>query len=84
MDLTAAREFADGWVAAWNAHDLERVLTHFADDVVFTSPVAARLLDGDGVIRGKPALREYWREGCGASPICTSGWWVSTSACTRW
>ena len=40
------------------------MLNHFADDVVFTSPVAARLVEGcAGVIRGKAALRDYWREG---------------------
>jgi ketosteroid isomerase-like protein len=43
---------------------VDRVLAHFHDDVVFTSPVAARLVPGsDGYVRGKPALREYWREG---------------------
>jgi hypothetical protein len=32
--------------------------------VVFTSPLAQRILDGsDGVIRGKVQLREYWSEG---------------------
>src|SRR5918998_975235 len=56
--------FADGWVKAWNSHDLEKVLSHFADNVVFTSPVAAQVLnDSDGVIRGKAALRAYWAEG---------------------
>jgi hypothetical protein len=40
------------------------VLGHFADDVVFTSPVAERVVEGSGgVIRGKDALRDYWREG---------------------
>jgi hypothetical protein len=40
------------------------LLTHFDDDVVFTSPVAGQLVpDSDGVIRGKAALREYWSEG---------------------
>ena len=34
-----------------------------ADDVVFTSPVASRLLGGDGVVRGKEALRAYWQLG---------------------
>jgi ketosteroid isomerase-like protein len=39
------------------------VLGHFADDVVFTSPVAARVVPGSaGVIRGKQALRAYWTE----------------------
>ena len=40
------------------------MLNHFADDVVFTSPVAVQLLaNRDGVIRGKVALRAYWQEG---------------------
>ncbi|MBW0019749.1 MAG: nuclear transport factor 2 family protein [Mycobacterium sp.] len=53
--------FSQVWVQAWNAHDVEAVLQHFADDVVFTSPVAARLLPQTrGVVRGKPALRHYW------------------------
>jgi ketosteroid isomerase-like protein len=64
MDLTAAREFARAWERDWNAHDLEALLAHHHDDVVFTSPVARRVLTGsDGVLRGKDALRRYWREG---------------------
>ncbi|WP_077097785.1 nuclear transport factor 2 family protein [Mycobacterium terramassiliense] len=55
--------FAEQWVDAWNAHDVESVLRHFADDVVFTSPVAAALLpETAGVVRGKAALRDYWTE----------------------
>jgi len=41
-------EFSRTWLAAFNAHDLEAVLDHFHDDVVFTSPVAARALPGSG------------------------------------
>jgi ketosteroid isomerase-like protein len=53
--------FAEDWVAAWNRHDVDAVLDHFHDDVVFTSPVAARVVpDSGGVVRGKAALREYW------------------------
>jgi ketosteroid isomerase-like protein len=56
--------FARDWVAAWNAHDVEAVLRHFHDDVVFTSPVAARVLpESGGVLRGKDELRRYWTEG---------------------
>ena len=41
--------------------DVEAVLAHFHDDVVFSSPIAARLLpDSLGVVRGKEALRHYW------------------------
>lgn len=53
--------FAEDWAAAWNRHDVEAVLAHFHDDVVFTSPIAAEIVPGSGgVVSGKSALREYW------------------------
>ncbi|MCW2512957.1 MAG: hypothetical protein JWR11_1999, partial [Mycobacterium sp.] len=61
MSTPDAAAFAADWVEAWNAHDVEAVLAHFHDDVVFSSPVAARVLPQTrGVVRGKDALREYW------------------------
>jgi ketosteroid isomerase-like protein len=63
MDDRQAQAFARQWAREWNSRDLEALLAHFTDDVVFTSPVAVRLLGGDGVIRGKEALRKYWSEG---------------------
>lgn len=55
--------FTKQWVEAWNAHDVEAVLAHFHDDVVFTSPVAAKVSPKTaGVVRGKPALRRYWTQ----------------------
>jgi hypothetical protein len=60
----AAKEFAEEWIAAWNAHDLERILSHYAEGVVLTSPVAARLLgDPSGAVRGTAALRDYFAKG---------------------
>ena len=63
MDYTEAQAFAEQWVRDWNAHDIDALLRHFTDDVVFTSPVAMRLFGGDGVMRGKEALRAYWSDG---------------------
>jgi hypothetical protein len=64
MDHEIARRFAEQWLQAWNSRDLEAVLSHFSDDVVFSSPMAAQLCEGrDGVVRGKAALRDYWAEG---------------------
>ncbi|MGZ4723961.1 MAG: YybH family protein [Ilumatobacteraceae bacterium] len=58
MDMVA---FAESWVAAWNARDLETVLTHYADDVEFVSPTAAVVVpESRGVISGVDALRDYW------------------------
>jgi len=42
---------------------LDALLKHFTDDVTFRSPVAAQLIGGDGVVRGREALRAYWAEG---------------------
>src|SRR5262249_2968986 len=61
MDHQEARRFVDQWVEDWNKHDVEAVLSHFADEGVFTSPGAQRVVpDSGGVVRGKAALREYW------------------------
>ena len=58
MDIAS---FAENWVAAWNARDLEAVLSHYADDVEFVSPVAAVIVpESGGVICGVGALRDYW------------------------
>lgn len=69
MNEESAQAFVDAWVAGWNAHDTEAVLAHFANDVVFTSPVAAQVVPGSGgVVRGKAALRAYWNAALGMVP----------------
>jgi hypothetical protein len=69
MDQRTARAFADRWIALWNSRDLDGVLALFADHVVFSSPTAARLIDGsDGVVRGKAALRAYWAHALSRNP----------------
>jgi len=55
------RALADRWYEAWNAHDLDRILSHYAEDIVFSSPFIAALgVDPSGTVIGKPALRAYW------------------------
>jgi len=61
------RRFAQDWVDAWNARDLERILSHYAAEIVFLSPVAARRL-GDGRVTGIAALRAYWGSALAAIP----------------
>jgi SnoaL-like protein len=69
MDPEFAQRFATDWLDAWNGHDLDAILRHFAEEVLFTSPLAQRIAEGsDGVIRGKAALREYWSEGLRRNP----------------
>ena len=61
------QSFTDDWIAAWNARDLEAILSHYADDVVFLSPYAEQVT-GTGRVEGIAALRKYWRRGLDANP----------------
>lgn len=53
------RAFADAWEQDWNSHDLDRILRHYRDDIVFRSKKAIPLV-GHGEIHGKQTFREYW------------------------
>jgi predicted ester cyclase len=64
-----AWNLANHWVAAWNAHDLDLIMTHYEDAVELTSPVAVQLLGtSDGKVVGKANLRAYFRRGLEAYP----------------
>jgi ketosteroid isomerase-like protein len=62
-----ARAFAEDWIAAWNAHDLDRILSHYAPDVTFLSPLAQKRV-GNGRVEGIAALRSYWGGALAAQP----------------
>ena len=69
MTRDDAWKLANQWVAAWNAHDLDSIMTHYEDAVELTSPVAARLLGApDGTVAGKANLRAYFQRGLEAFP----------------
>jgi hypothetical protein len=65
----AAWNLAHCWVEAWNAHDLDLIMTHYGDAVELISPIAAQLLGtSDGKVVGKVNLRAYFRRGLEAYP----------------
>ena len=56
-----ADNFAVDWVDAWNAHDLDRILSHYTDDFEMTSPVIKKVAgESSGRLRGKENLLAYW------------------------
>ena len=56
-----AARFAADWIDAWNAHDLERILAHYAADFEMTSPVIVQLMNEPSAkLKGKEAIRSYW------------------------
>ena len=57
------------WIAAWNAHDLTRILVHCAGDFEMASPYIALLLgEPSGTLKGKAAVGDYWRRGLERTP----------------
>lgn len=67
------REFADHftqeWIDSWNSHDLERILSHYADDFEMSSPYIARIAgEASGVLKGKEAVAAYWAKGLERMP----------------
>lgn len=64
-----AEAFAAEWIEAWNAHDLERILEHYAEEIEFASPfIATRFGEPSGVLKGKAAVRAYWADGLARQP----------------
>jgi hypothetical protein len=64
-----ARDFAREWIESWNSHDLDRILSHYADDFEMRSPlIQERKIDERGVLRGKNQVRAYWGKALGAVP----------------
>ena len=61
MDIKA---FVDQWISDWNRKDVEAVLAHFSETVVFTS-VRAKAVLGSPRLEGKSRLREYWSAAIG-------------------
>ncbi|MGZ3453604.1 MAG: nuclear transport factor 2 family protein [Polyangiales bacterium] len=53
--------FAQDWVEAWTRRDVDLVLSHYADDAIFTSPKAHTIV-GTARLTNKSALEAYWRE----------------------
>lgn len=66
---TKATEIAEHWIANWNQHDLEQIMTHYAENIEFTSPFIVKLLgDPSGIIHGKSTLASYFAKGLAAYP----------------
>ncbi|MBK8537965.1 MAG: nuclear transport factor 2 family protein [Candidatus Competibacteraceae bacterium] len=56
-----ADHFAREWIAAWNSHDLGKILLHYSADFTMSSPrIALVAQEPSGVLTGKAAVATYW------------------------
>ena len=69
MTGQSAQEFATEWIEAWTSHDLDRVLTHYADADEFFSPFGRQVFGNpNGEVCGKDELRKYFAKVLNAYP----------------
>ncbi len=61
IDRDKAWKFAHEWLDAWNKHDVDLIMKHYADSIEFCSPIVQKILgDAQGVVRGIDNLRDYF------------------------
>jgi ketosteroid isomerase-like protein len=54
---------APDWIAAWNSHDLDRVLEFYTDDFEMSSPHIVSIVgEPSGTLQSKAAVRAYWEK----------------------
>ena len=69
MTLEEAEKHAQGWVDAWNARDLEKILSYYAEDVVFEAEtVRKRWRKADGKLCGRSELKNHFALGLELAP----------------
>ncbi|WP_407518432.1 nuclear transport factor 2 family protein [Elizabethkingia anophelis] len=60
--MSKAQQFAKTWIEAWNSHDMNAILNHYSEDIEITTPMIKMALgEGDGSLKGKEAVADYWR-----------------------
>jgi len=65
LSESEADAFVAEWMDAWNSHDLDRILGHYADDVEYHSPFIAQMAEpggpgADGRLVGQDQVRAYF------------------------
>jgi len=58
-----AQRFAAEWIEAWNSHDLNKILSHYADDFEMSSPYIMQIAnEPSGKLKGKEQVSAYWSQ----------------------
>jgi len=69
MNSKFANQFAAEWIAAWNEHDLRRVLSHYTEDFEMSSPKIVEIAgEASGRLVGKAAVDAYWTKALARTP----------------
>ena len=57
------QKFAKEWIESWNSHNLEEILSHYAEDIEITTPMIKLATGGEAdTLKGKENVANYWRK----------------------
>ncbi|ATX75850.1 Cif family virulence factor [Reinekea forsetii] len=74
MDIDFAKSFSEEWIQSWNSHDIEKIISHYAEELEFKSPlIVERYSDPDGIIYKREKLKEYFLIGLAKNPSLKFG-----------
>ena len=63
------RAMAEQWIASWNSRDLDRILSHYTDDLEFSSIYILEFAgEPTGILKGKERVSEYWSNALERAP----------------
>jgi hypothetical protein len=84
IDKAFADHFATDWIESWNAHDLDRILSHYIEDFEMSSPIIIKVAgEPSGTLKGKDAVGSYWAKALQLNPnlhfeLVTTLWGVNS------
>ena len=64
-----ARDFTNDWIESWNSHDIDRIMSHYDNNVEYFSTFISKLTDNKtGMLQGKSKVKEFLSRGLEAYP----------------
>ncbi len=68
-DKDKIEQFAQHWIESWNNHNLEQIISHYATELEFISPlIVERFNKPDGTITDREELQDYFKIGLETYP----------------
>jgi hypothetical protein len=69
MTPEQSQAFAKSWYAAWNAHDLDAIMAHYAPTIEHSSPFIKKYNGTDDLsLKGIASVRDYFRRALDRNP----------------
>lgn len=69
IDPKEAQQYAEEWIASWNSHDIDKIMSFYADSLCHITPKLTMLFgSATHTIKDKKQLREYFTAALKRSP----------------